>query len=108
MLSALILLTTAACAGLMAWPKLANNRLWRATLTPLASVIGSGFLVLGPILDDRFGAYGLLAMAALCTIAALFGAAIRYNITAYDKDGWIAGSPVERLEQVSSWVLAFA
>jgi hypothetical protein len=108
MLSALILLTTAACAGLMAWPKLANNRLWRATLTPLASIIGSGFLVLGPILDDRFGAYGLLAMAALCGMAALFGSAIRYNIAAYEKDGWIAGSPVERLEKISSWVLAFA
>lgn len=108
MLSALILLTTAACAGLMAWPKLANNRLWRATLTPLASIIGSGFLVLGPILDDRFGAYGLLAMAALCAMAALFGSAIRFNIAAYDMDGWIAGSPVERLEQISSWVLAFA
>ena len=108
MLSALILLTTAACAGLMAWPKLANNRLWRATLTPLASIIGSGFLVLGPILDDRFGAYGLLAMAALCGMAALFGLAIRYNIVAYEKDGWIAGSPVERLEKISSWVLAFA
>lgn len=107
-LSALILLTTAACAGLMAWPKLANNRLWRATLTPLASIIGSGFLVLGPILDDRFGAYGLLAMIALCGMAAMFGSAIRFNIAAYDQDGWIAGSPVERLEHVSSWVLAFA
>ena len=26
----------------------------------------------------------------------------------YEKDGWIAGSPVERLEKISSWVLAFA
>lgn len=39
---------------------LANRRVyrratWRAMTTPLASIIGSGFLVLGPILDKAYG-----------------------------------------------------
>ena len=73
-----------------------------------ASIIGSGFLVLGPILDDRFGAYGLPAMVALCALAALFGWAIRYNIAARDAAPGALGPLVERMETAASWVLAFA
>ena len=108
MLSVFILLAVVMVAALMAWPRLANDPLWRATLTPLASIIGSGFLVLGPILDDRFGAYGLLAMVALCALAALFGWAIRYNIAARDAAPGALGPLVERMETAASWVLAFA
>ena len=45
MLNALILIAGLATAGLLLWPPLARSRLWRATVTPLASIIGSGFLV---------------------------------------------------------------
>lgn len=108
MQTAFILIAVVSVAALMAWPRLANDSLWRATLTPLASIIGSGFLVLGPILDDRFGAYGLLAMAVLCALAGLFGSAVRHNIAAHDDSPDDLGWLVDRLEMFASWVLAFA
>jgi len=94
-------------ALLLLWPRIAQARRWRATITPLASIIGSGFLVLGPILVDNFGTWATASMFALCFVAYAFGSAIRFNIA------WIDGSNQEtsaiRLgERVSSWVLAFA
>lgn len=32
-------------------PRVRNAILWRATVTPLASIIGSGFLISGPLLS---------------------------------------------------------
>ncbi len=72
--------------------------------TPLASIIGSGFLVLGPILNASYGKYAPLAMAALCIGAYLFGSAIRYNITVDEKGHRI----IDGLETASSWALGFA
>ncbi len=87
-------------------PRLTNAPGWRAMITPLASIIGSGFLVLGPILNDSYGAWAPLMMLVLCIVAWLFGAAIRFNIAAIE-----AGHrppAAERLEHLASWVLAFA
>lgn len=106
MLDALIVATVLATGALLAMPRLANARMWRATATPLASIIGSGFLVLGPILDASYGAWAPLAMAALCVAAWLFGAAIRYNIRAIDAGG--RSVTEDRLDTLSSWALAFA
>jgi hypothetical protein len=94
-----------AAIALLASP-LAHNRLWHATITPLAFIIGSGFLVLGPILDRAYGNFAPLAMAALCAEALAFGAAIRANIRRID-----AGprTPAEdALETFSAWALAEA
>ncbi|HHB80734.1 MAG TPA: hypothetical protein ENK83_03165, partial [Aliiroseovarius sp.] len=107
MLNAAILATVVLAAALMIWPRLANARLWRATITPLASIIGSGFLVLGPVLDVSFGGYAIFVMLGLCLVAYLFGAAIRFNI----HDIEAQPSPtrlVTSLETVASVVLAFA
>lgn len=82
MTAANIVLVVASCAflGLFFHPRLRKSLLWQATVTPLASIIGSGFLVAGPILAHAAGTQAWLAMGALCAIAYLFGAAIRYNI----------------------------
>lgn len=48
--------------------------------TPLASIFGSGFLVIVPILASAVGPYSPLAMAAVCLLAYFVGAVIRYNI----------------------------
>jgi len=76
--------------------------------TPLASIIGSGFLVLGPVLDNAYGKYAPLVMAALCLGAYLYGWAIRHNIAdiAASSDG--RGPLVERLEVTASWLLGVA
>ena len=73
-------------------------------VTPLASIIGSGFLVLGPILAHGFGAWAPAMMGVLCLAAWGFGAAIRANIARLgDTPG-----PETRLEQLASALLSFA
>lgn len=103
----LILLAIVGATLLFAWPKVAHSAYWRAMVTPLASIIGSGFLVIGPILLDGFGSYAVLAMAGLCLTAFAFGHAIRYNIALID-DGATESILIRRLELTSDWALAFA
>ena len=108
LIDAIILACGLAAAGLLLWPRLAGARLWRATVTPLASIIGSGFLVLGPVLEHSYGLYAPLVMALLCLAAYAFGDSIRFNITRR-MDGAGQRSPAEdRLETLASWSLAFA
>ncbi len=51
-----------------------------ATATPLASIFGSGFLVIVPILNGAVGPYAWLAMACVCGLAYAVGSVIRFNI----------------------------
>jgi hypothetical protein len=107
MFSALVLAVVTLAGGLLLWPRLANAPLWRATITPLASIIGSGFLVLGPILDVNYGGYAPLVMLGLCAIAYLFGGAIRFNIAQRARATALPAG-VAVLETLGSVVLAFA
>lgn len=106
-LNALILAAVVMVASLLVWPRVANAVLWRATITPLASIIGSGFLVLGPVLDANYGGYAPLVMLSLCAMAYLFGGAIRYNIAAMESVS-APSAVLDWLEAVASAVLAFA
>ena len=109
MTNILILSATILAGAVLLLSPLARARLWRATITPLASIIGSGFLVLGPILNAAYGGYAPLAMAVLCLCAYAFGAAIRFNIgdlgDGEDSPRHAVGRVVET---ASSWVLAAA
>jgi len=102
-----ILAAVAISAALLAWPRLSRSLGWRAMITPLASIIGSGFLVLGPILNASYGKYAPLVLLALCGVAYLFGHAIRYNIAMIAQE-----TPRPRLalklETAASWMLSFA
>jgi uncharacterized membrane protein YkvA (DUF1232 family) len=51
-----------------------------ATTTPLASIFGSGFLVIVPILAATVGSWSVAAMAGICTLAYAVGWVIRHNI----------------------------
>ena len=51
-----------------------------ATSTPLASIFGSRFLVIVPILAGAVGLYSVVAMAGVCALAYAVGSVIRYNI----------------------------
>lgn len=103
------ILLSVALAGLLLFsPRLSKLDVWRATVTPLASIIGSGFLVLAPILVTAYGRSAPLIMAALCLGAYLFGAAIRFNILARNVAEPLADVAVERLELAASWALVFA
>ena len=90
-------------------PRLLRNLTWRATVTPLASIIGSGFLVVAPILAHAAGNWAWLAMLVLCLVAYLFGSAIRHNIAVVEPmlDG-DAPNHVKLLERTSELALTFA
>ncbi|TPG15221.1 hypothetical protein EAH87_15940 [Sphingomonas koreensis] len=67
-------------AAALTFPKFARSERWKATVTPLASIIGSGFLICGPILAREFGKAAILAEVLLLAIAYLVGWVIRFNI----------------------------
>jgi hypothetical protein len=103
----LISLMTLALLGVLMLPRVRRARAWRATVTPLASIIGSGFLVLGPILSHSYGKYAPMVMLLLCLAAYAFGAAIRFNIAniAHKPD---RSALERRTEYFASWALSFA
>jgi len=51
-----------------------------ATVTPLASIFGSGLLIIVPILERELGAMAALGMAGVCAVAWMVGSAIRHNV----------------------------
>lgn len=51
-----------------------------ARTTPLASIFGSGLLVIVPILNASVGPYSIFAMAGVCALAYAMGSVIRFNI----------------------------
>ena len=51
-----------------------------ATVTPLASIFGSGFLVIAAILSAAVGRYAVFAMIGICTLAYAIGMVMRHNI----------------------------
>lgn len=107
LLDAAILLAVLLSGAAFLSPKLAGSLYWRATVTPLASIIGSGFLVIGPILDASYGKYAPLAMICLCVAAYLFGAAIRFNIQC-EADSSDRRGVLVSLDNIASWALSFA
>lgn len=90
--------------------RFARSESWRATVTPLASIIGSGFLICGPILAKEFGRAAIIAEAALLLIAYAAGAVIRFNIIHVENYLAKAGfnDPVSWLARVTQGVLALA
>ncbi|MEO9174641.1 MAG: hypothetical protein ABI317_03925, partial [Gaiellales bacterium] len=51
-----------------------------ATATPLASIFGSGFLIIVPVLESAFGRRAVFAVALVCAVAFLAGIAVRHNV----------------------------
>ena len=98
-----------ACAAVLLWKKVRTHQTWRATVTPLASIIGSGFLVVVPLLGHALGAYAPVAMLAVVVVAYIIGAALRFNILHAEpllaKKTWPA---LSRVESASDVVLGLA
>jgi hypothetical protein len=62
-----------------------RSTLWTVTVTPLASIIGSGFLISAPILYARFGTLAVPALVVVNAFAIGLGLAIRHNIQHFDE-----------------------
>ncbi len=75
-----VLAIALAVSVLLLSPRLRTSTVWRATVTPLASIIGSGFLIALPLHAQDLGAYAIGGMVALLTLAYLIGGVIRFNI----------------------------
>ena len=61
-------------------PKLQNSESWQATLTPLSSIIGSGFLIMSPLLASVVGGLSPVAVIGIVVLAYAIGSVIRFNI----------------------------
>lgn len=61
-------------------PKLQNSESWQATLTPLSSIIGSGFLIMSPLLASVVGVLSPVAVLGIVLLAYAIGSVIRFNI----------------------------
>jgi hypothetical protein len=57
-----------------------TRTLLEATTTPLASIFGSGFLVIVPILAGAVGVWSPWTMAGVCALAWTVGSVVRFNI----------------------------
>ena len=108
MLDVVIIAVIISAGALQLSPRLSRSPVWRATVTPLASIIGSGFLVLAPILVYAYGSKAPLFMGALVFGAYLFGSAIRFNITIRNEPVTIQDFLAEKMEVGASWALALA
>ncbi|HHN74033.1 MAG TPA: hypothetical protein ENK10_02265, partial [Acidobacteria bacterium] len=101
MLSGVVIVLALGLAAYLVWaPRLAASRDWKATLTPLASIMGSGFLVSAPLLAAVVGNLALVFMVLLLVLAYGVGSAIRFNIRYFE--------PVEDSGHGPAQELAFA
>ena len=102
-INALVLAATVVALLAFARPALRRSTRWRATVTPLASIIGSGFLVVAPLLGLTAGRFALLAMAAILVLAYLVGNAVRYNIAHVEEICEAPGTPAASTASSTGW-----
>ncbi len=82
----------------------------RASVTPLASIFGSGFLIIVPLLERTMGRYAVVGVLAVTGIAWFIGSAIRRNIRVLEpriEKGGLSETD-RRLEQLSDVLIAVA
>lgn len=109
MLNASIIVVTLLLAGYLAFSKrLANSSRWKATVIPLASIMGSGFLVSAPLLASVAGNLAAMWMAILLIIAYAVGSAVRFNIRHFEPIEHAGNGPAQDVAFLSRVVLAGA
>jgi hypothetical protein len=80
MLNIILVLIVAGMLLFLFSPRLAKSKSWRATLTPLSSIIGSGFLIIAPLLASVVGLLSPIAVTVIVVLAYAIGGVIRFNI----------------------------
>lgn len=100
MINAIIVIVGVTSAAYLALSKrLSQSANWKATVTPLASIMGSGFLVSAPLLAGVVGNLAATCMAVLLALAYAIGSAIRFNIQHFE--------PIEHSRHGSAQSIAF-
>ena len=110
MLNIILVAIAATVLLFMFHPRLLKNRTWKATLTPLSSIIGSGFLIIAPMLASVIGIYAPIAVLVIVVLAYAIGGVIRFNIIhteplLHDKN---AHPLIYRVDFVANTALSFA
>ena len=109
MLNLIILVCAVGFGGYLAFSKrLATSSNWQATVTPLASIMGSGFLVSAPLLAGVVGNLAVVCMAMLLVLAYLVGGAIRFNIRHFEPIENTGHGPAQDIAFLSRLVLTGA
>ncbi|MGA9346361.1 MAG: hypothetical protein WBV37_14745 [Nocardioidaceae bacterium] len=89
---------------------LPRGQVLRATATPLASILGSGLLIIAPVLERTLGAAAVLGAVGISALAWLVGSAIRHNVATVEpltgRRQLDAGTA--RLERISDRVIVVA
>ena len=98
----LILLTTFAVILFLLSKRVRNLEKWQATVTPLASIIGSGFLIIAPLLAHILGSYAFVGILALVILGYFCGSALRYNMLAEEKGGKAENQSATSVEGANS------
>lgn len=109
MLNVVIIVVAALLAGYLAFSRrLSASSDWKATVTPLASIMGSGFLVSAPLLAGIVGNLAIVCMALLLVLAYAVGGAIRFNIQHFEPIENDGHGPAQTVAFLSRIVLAGA
>jgi len=99
LLNSILIITALLMILLLSRPKLRNSEMWQATLTPFSSIIGSGFLVMAPLLASIVGLFSPVAVLGIVLLAYAIGHVIRFNIL-YVEPGIKAGTLSKRTKEI--------
>ncbi len=102
-LNAVVVLAAVTVVIVLSRPRFSKSDRWRATVTPLASIVGSGFLIVAPLLGATVGTLAVVAMIAIVGLAYAIGGVIRYQI-ANVEDIVEANDPSDRRESALIWM----
>lgn len=108
LLDAFLIALATGIAVVMLRPGVRNAPFWRATVTPLASIIGSGFLVVVPLLAGVAGPLSVVAIAAVVALSFWIGDAIRFTMRHNESLGLAGTTTAPALERLSDLALAAA
>lgn len=94
-----IVLVSISVLAVLVLPRLRNSEVWQATLTPLSSIIGSGFLVMAPLLVSIVGLGAPIAVTGIILVAYCIGYVMRYNIVHVEGHHEVSPHLTERLRE---------
>lgn len=89
---------------------LSRRTVLRATVTPLASILGSGLLIIVPVLERTLGSAAVFGAIGVSAMAWLVGIAIRHNVATVEPLAASGGLDrvTARLEQIGDGVIVVA
>jgi len=109
MVNLIIIVTALTLGGYLAFSnRLTTSKNWKATVTPLASIMGSGFLVSAPLLAGIVGNLAFICMAFLLILAYLVGGVFRFNIRYFEPIENLGHGPAQDISFLSRIILVGA